>query len=61
MNRICYDNIYRTQIINRFSKNIENSSESVPPTGTLRGAPVSITLIPLVKPSVALIATALTL
>ena len=32
-----------------------------PPTGTLRGAPVSITLIPLVKPSVALIATALTL
>ena len=32
-----------------------------PPTGTLRGAHVSITLIPLVKPSVALIATALTL
>ena len=31
-----------------------------PPTGTLSGAPVSLTSIPLVKPSVALIATALT-
>ena len=31
-----------------------------PPTGTLRGVPVSITSIPLIRPSVALIATALT-
>ena len=31
-----------------------------PPTGTLRGAPVSITSIPLVRPSVALMATART-
>jgi len=61
MNRECCTNIYMTQIINGFLENIKNTFENVSPTGTLRGAIVSITLIPLIKPYVAFIVMALTL